>query len=513
MAQSIAALAGRPVIIGAGLAGLMTALELAPRPVVVLAKAPLGSEAASAWAQGGISAALASDDSAALHAADTCAAGAGLSDVAVTERVTKEATAVIERLARLGVAFDRDAQGGLALGLEAAHSKNRIVHAGGDASGRLVMQALIQAVARTDSIHVLDSVDVRRLVMKNGAVCGVLACAESGNFVLPSSCVVLASGGSGTLYQETTNPRGAIGTGLALAARAGARLADMEFVQFHPSALDCGCDPMPLISEAVRGEGAQLIDENGVRFMAGEGRAELEPRDVVTRAIARHAGQGHTVFLDARKALGPRFASRFPTITVLCRQAGIDPAVEPIPIKPAAHYHMGGVAVDIQGRSSVAGLWACGEAASTGLHGANRLASNSLLEAVVYGRIVAQSIAGREARTTPHLPPVEAPPYADASEVRTIMSRHVGIVRDQRGLAAAVEALLPLAFGQGSSADPALAGLFIAVAALLREESRGAHYRSDFPHSQPEQAQRRMLDIGELERLARESVSNTKQKL
>jgi L-aspartate oxidase len=365
---------------------------------------------------------------------------------------------------------------------------------------------MIEAVARTDSISVLTGVEARRLVMKEGAVCGVLACAESGDFILPSSCVVLASGGSGALYRETTNPRGAIGTGLALAARAGARLADMEFMQFHPSALDCGHDPMPLISEAVRGEGARLIDENGVRFMAGAGRAELEPRDVVTRAIARHIGQGHTVFLDAREAPGARFASRFPTITALCRQAGIDPAAAPIPIKPAAHYHMGGVAVDAEGRSSLAGLWACGEAASTGLHGANRLASNSLLEAVVYGRVVAQSIAGQEIGTPPRLPPVAVPPRAEVGEVRTIMSRHVGIVRDRHGLAAAVEALSPLAFGQGPAADPALTGLFIAVAALLREESRGAHYRTDFPHSQPEQAQRRMLDLGELEKLTRENL-------
>ena len=212
---------------------------------------------------------------------------------------------------------------------------------------------------------------------------------------------MLATGGLGGLYAHTTNPLGAIGQGLALAARAGAALADMEFVQFHPTALDVGLDPMPLVSEAVRGEGAVLVDETGARFMSGKGRGELEPRDVVSRAVAAHIAAGHRVFLDARPALGADFAAHFPGITARCRAAGIDPVRQPIPVRPAVHYHMGGIAVDAEGRSTVEGLWACGEVAATGLHGANRLASNSLLEAVVMAGAVADSIAGTSLRRCP----------------------------------------------------------------------------------------------------------------
>ncbi|HEX7969782.1 MAG TPA: FAD-binding protein, partial [Stellaceae bacterium] len=291
-------LAGQPIVIGAGLAGLMTALQLAPQPVVVLSKAPLGAEAASGWAQGGIAAALGADDDAALHAADTIAAGDGLCDVAAVERITAAARQAIADLVRCGVAFDRDGGGELELGLEAAHSRRRIAHAGGDRSGSEILRALVAAARRTPSITVLEGVEARRLILQGGRIAGVLAVGPGGALPLPGTRIVIASGGAGGLYRHTTNPLGAIGQGVALAARAGALLADMEFVQFHPTALDAGLDPMPLISEAVRGEGAILVDETGARFMAGQGRAELEPRDVVARTVWRRLAQGHRVFLD-----------------------------------------------------------------------------------------------------------------------------------------------------------------------------------------------------------------------
>jgi L-aspartate oxidase len=311
-----------------------------------------------------------------------------------------------------------------------------------------------------------------------------LAQRRAGSLLLPSSRVVIATGGVGDLYRHTTNPLGAIGQGLAFAARAGAALTDMEFVQFHPTALDVGLDPMPLVSEAVRGEGAILIDEAGHRFMADHGRGELEPRDVVTRAVWGHIIDGHRVFLDAREALGGHFAARFPAIAAHCYAAGVDPATMPIPVRPAAHYHMGGIAVDEAGRTSIEGLWACGEAAATGLHGANRLASNSLLEAVCCARWVAASLAGKAARSRSSLRPAAVPAeQVDAGPMRDIMSRNVGVLRNRLGLRAAIEMLQPLAFGDHAAADPALVGLMIATAALLRDERRGGHYRTDFPGS------------------------------
>src|SRR5260221_2621954 len=281
--------AGQPIIVGAGLAGLMTALHLAPQPVIVLTKASLGAEAASGWAQGGIAAALGADDDAALHAADTLASGDGLSDPEAVARVTRAAAQVVEELARRGVVFDRSATGELALGLEAAHGRRRIVHAGGgDGAGRAIMQALVAAARRTPSLTIRERVEARRLLIADGRIAGVLAVGPDGPLLLPGDRVVIASGGSGALYRHTTNPLGAIGQGIALAARAGAALADMEFVQFHPTALDVGLDPMPPGGEAGAGEGAVLIDEAGARFLGGHRRAELEPRDVVARAVARH---------------------------------------------------------------------------------------------------------------------------------------------------------------------------------------------------------------------------------
>jgi L-aspartate oxidase len=474
-------LAGAPVIIGGGLAGLMTALRLAPQPVVLLAKTPLAQGAASAWAQGGIAAAVGEGDDPALHAADTLAAGDGLSDPVVANRIAAAAPDAIAELERFGVVFDRDARGRFALGLEAAHGRRRIVHVTGDGTGAAIMRALVAAVAATPSITVVEGLEARRLLIDDRGIAGVLAAGPWSACLLPTRRVVLATGGLGGLYAHTTNPLGAIGQGVALAARAGAALADMEFVQFHPTALAVGLDPMPLVSEAVRGEGAVLVDETGRRFMAGQGRAELEPRDVVARAVAAHIAAGHRAFLDARQAPGADFARHFPGITARCRAAGIDPAIQPIPVRPAVHYHMGGIAVDAEGRSTIDGLWACGEVAASGLHGANRLASNSLLEAVVMAGFVADSIAGTKAGPLPVPRPVALPAAPDAGPLRALASETLGVVRERAGLEAAVAHVQPLAFLGGAAADPALVALLIATAALAREESRGGHWRADFP--------------------------------
>ena len=481
MTPDLHAFAGRPVIVGGGLAGLMTALCLAPEPVVLLSKAPLGMEASSVWAQGGLAASLGSDDGEAIHLADTLAAGDGLCDPNAARRIVQAAPAAIEALARLGVKFDRAPDGALSLGLEAAHSRRRIVHAAGDGTGRELMRALTAAVRRTPSITVIEGLEARRLLVEDGTIAGVLAAGPSGGAVLATERVVLATGGIGGLFLDTTNPAGCFGQGLALAARAGAELGDLEFVQFHPTALDGPTRPMRLVSEAVRGEGAVLVDETGRRFLADEPGAELAPRDIVARNIWRHLADGHRVFLDARNKPGTGFAQRFPTIAGFCRMAGLDPAMQPIPVRPAAHYHMGGIAVDGAGRSSVSGLWACGEVACTGLHGANRLASNSLTEAVVCAGWVAASVAGTPAGLSRRPASPRLPVAPDPSAVRPFLAGGVGVLRDREGLSAAVKALLPLASGHGAAAEPATVGLMIAIAALRREHSRGAHYRTDFP--------------------------------
>jgi L-aspartate oxidase len=339
------------------------------------------------------------------------------------------------------------------------------------------MRALVAAVRFTPSITVIEGVEARRLAIEDNAVAGVLARCSTGPMFFVAGRVVLATGGIGGLFLDTTNPLGSCGQGLALAARAGAVLADLEFIQFHPTALDGPDRPMPLISEAVRGEGAMIVDETGRRFLEGVRGAELAPRDVVARAIWTHLLNGHRPFLDVREKPGPTFAQQFPTIASACRAAGIDPAHGLIPIRPAQHYHMGGVAVDGAGRTSVSGLWACGEVASTRLHGANRLASNSLTEAVVCARWVAESVAGSPGgRAKPAIAGDQ--PSPDPMGLRPLLSRALGVVRDGEGLKAAARALLPLA----AASDPAAIGLMIAIAALLRQESRGAHYRTDFPH-------------------------------
>ncbi|MBZ9765057.1 L-aspartate oxidase [Mesorhizobium sp. CA8] len=481
MTPDIQDIDGAPVIIGAGIAGLMTALHLAPQPVVLLSRSPLGTDASSTLAQGGLAASLGEDDSPELHLADTLAAGDGLCNEAIAKRVVEAVPQAIYNLIRLGVPFDRSFNSKLRLGLEAAHSRRRIVHAAGDATGRELFRVLLAVARRTRSIRIMEGITALRLVVAEGGTVGLLAVQHSGVVAFPTRRVVLATGGIGGLFSDTTNPLSSYGHGLALAACAGAELADLEFVQFHPTALDNPRRPMPLLSEAVRGEGAVLVDDQGHRFLADTPGAELASRDVVARAISYELAAGRRVYLDARRCLGPKFVKRFPAIDAACKQAGIDPAVEPIPVRPAAHYHMGGVAVDVEGRSSVGGLWACGEVACTGLHGANRLASNSLTEAVATAAWVAASVAGTYSGWQwPRLPET-VPVRPDPSSIRQLVSNALGIIRHGTALRAAVATLLPIAVGETAAADPALVALLIATAALRRQESRGSHFRSDFP--------------------------------
>jgi L-aspartate oxidase len=462
-------------------------------PAVVLSAGKLGGPSSSGWAQGGIAAAVGSDDAPNFHAEDTIKAGAGLCDPAIVRLVTEGAPAVIEKLIARGVVFDRDANGKLQLGLEGAHSRRRIVHAGGDGAGRAVMDVMIEVARATPSIEIIEHAMATDLLTDDNGIRGVVFMRDGKRATLDANRVVLATGGAGALWYHTTNPPGAQGQGLALAARAGAAFADLEFVQFHPTAIDIGRDPMPLASEALRGEGAVLIDDKGARFMAHFPRAELEPRDVVSRAIHAHMNKGHRVFLDAR-IIDEKFAARFPAIHAACAVAGIDPARTPIPVRPAAHYHMGGVAVDAWGRSSVAGLWACGEAACTGLHGANRLASNSLLEAAFFGERVAQDICSRQEWPNAAHGKIDVISQASiiSPNIRNIMSTHVGVLRNEAGLQSAVQQLLPLA----EHSDAALVALMIAASALMREESRGSHARTDFPAASP--AQRRILSLDDI---------------
>lgn len=477
-------LAGRIAIVGSGIGGLVTALSLAPQPVVLLTRAALGAESSSGWAQGGIAAALGSDDSTELHVADTLSAGDGLCDEEAVRSILSGTAEAIAALEGFGVRFDRTPDGALQFGLEAAHSRKRIIHANGDGTGAAIVRALTAAVRACPSITVLEGVEVRRVLTTDGAVSGLLCAGADGALTLPTTRVVLATGGLGGLFDASTNPAGNFGQGMMLAARAGATLRDMEFVQFHPTALATNRRPLALVSEAVRGEGAILLNERGERFMSTTLGAELAPRDVVARAIGREIARGGKVYLDAREALGGRFATRFPLIHGLCAEAGIDPARDLIPVRPAVHYHMGGVATNTAGRSSVEGLWVVGEAACTGLHGANRLASNSLLEATVMGLRAARDMAESALGSNKTVPDVAASPAPDLRIVREIASRDLGVVREQTGLDRAIASLLPLATGAGPSSDPAIVALSIAVFARLREESRGAHARSDFPAQQ-----------------------------
>ncbi|MBR7651010.1 L-aspartate oxidase [Brucella oryzae] len=462
------------LVIGSGLAGLMTALTLSPQPVLLVTVGNLGLSGSSTLAQGGIAASVGADDSTALHLADTIVAGDGLCDAGVAAEIIAAGAEVVAALEAHGVHFDRKADGSFSLGLEAAHSRHRIVHVDGDATGAGIVRALIERVLATPSITLMENTRALRLLRQDDRVVG--ASLENVGPVV-ARAVVLATGGIGGLYQATTTPLGNLGQGAALAGRAGAVLADMEFVQFHPTALAVSAPRLPLISEAVRGEGAQLVNDRGERFMGDIPGRELAPRDVVARAIGSEIAQGRKVFLDARAALGARFASRFPGIDALCRQHGIDPAMDMIPVRPATHYHMGGIRTDGNGRSSLPGLWAVGEAACTGLHGANRLASNSLLEAAAMGLRAARALGDESAVAVRHPVPVSPPQNADPEPVRRIVSNHLGLLRDEEGLRSAITTLLLLA----ETDDAAAVALVAAVAAFERRESRGSHARTDYP--------------------------------
>ena len=477
------ALWGRPVIVGGGVAGAVAALTLSPRPAVLIDPVPIGREAASRWAQGGLAAAVGADDSPHLQAEDTVAAGAGLTDAPVATRIAEEGPATVAALERFGVHFDRTESGAFSLGLEAAHSRRRILHVR-DATGSAIVEALGRRILETSSVEVLTAAAVR-LAVTDGKISGVVVRQGGNTVLLPTGTVVLATGGVGGLWQSTTNPIGARGAGIVLAAQAGAVLADLEFVQFHPTALAVGADPMPLISEAVRGEGAVLVNARGERFMAGTPGEDLAPRDVVARAVfAEWAKEGGSAALDVRHFAPGAFARRFPTIHSVLSEYGLDPEHKPIPVRPAAHYHMGGVKVDWMGKTNVPGLWAAGEVACTGLHGANRLASNSLLEAAVCGRLVAEDIAGvtgtAVSPTTDQAVPAAIENGAIAA-IRQTMNLNVGVVRDQAGLKHAIATLNALRYKTaGTVAEDSVAlALLIARAAERRKENRGAHFRSD----------------------------------
>lgn len=472
------------LIVGAGMAGLFLALRLAPRRALVLSPAPLGEGTASAWAQGGIAVALGADDTPALHAADTIAAGAGLVDPVIARLLADEGPARVADLIALGVPFDRSAEGLLAQSLEAAHSRARVARVSGDLAGRAIMDALIGAANAAPHIEIIEEISARALLLDDqGATRGVLARRRDGGLVeIHAAHTVIATGGIGGLYRVTTNPPGAIGHGLAMAARAGAAIGDPEFVQFHPTAIDVGRDPAPLATEALRGEGAKLVDAAGAPFTD-----ELAPRDVVARAIHRQRATGKGAFLDARVSVGAHFPAAFPTVFAACMTAGLDPRRALIPVAPAAHYHMGGIVSDLYGRASLAGLSVVGECASTGAHGANRLASNSLLESVVFAARIAEDLRNAAIPAPARVAPAEAPPDLPAephADLRRLMDSELGVERSEPGLSRAVARIADLAARHGS-ANPLIAAGLIAEGARARKASVGAHYRADFPTIDP----------------------------
>ncbi len=451
------------VVVGGGAAGLHVALETAAAGArtVLVSRKPL-AESSSFWAQGGLAAALAADDSPARHAADTLSAGRALCATSAVEVLTNEAPAQVERLQRRGVSFDTEPDGRLALGLEGGHSARRIVHAGGSETGRAITSRLAELVAAEGLIELLEGASATALWADGERCCGVIT--DRGAVTAPAT--VLTTGGGAALWQRTTNPWGAIGAGAVLAHAAGARLADLEFCQFHPTALALPGSPLDgaLITEAVRGEGARLVDANGERFTD-----ELAPRDQVTAAILDRieADGSAMVWLDLRE-LDP---GRFPNVFATCHRAGLEPEREPVPVAPAAHYLIGGIACDLDGRASLPGLFAVGECACTGLHGANRLASNSLSECFVFGsRAARAALASAPVATPPPTPSWRFEPPTTAT--REAAWRCAGPRRDPARLAGLLDDPYPLA-------------RMIAASSLARRESRGVHRRHDFPLPDP----------------------------
>ncbi|KJQ53570.1 L-aspartate oxidase [Microbacterium sp. SA39] len=490
------------LVVGSGIAGLTAALHAheAGHAVTVVTKGELG-DGSTGYAQGGVAGMYGIGDSKEQHAADTLTAGAGLSEAdAVDALVTDGVDRIAELIAR-GVAFDRDAEGSLLLGREAAHSHARIVHAGGDATGAAIARALVAAVRRA-SIEVIDHALLTDLVVVEGAVRGIRLLRGDHVSELSADAVILATGGAGHLYAHTTNPAGTTGDGIAAALRAGAAVADLEFVQFHPTILSAG--PAFLISEAVRGEGATLLDEQGRRFVFdSHPDGELAPRDVVSRAIVRRAAvQGTPARLDATMLGRTTLTRRFPTIDRVTRERGFDWSTEPIPVTPAAHYLMGGIVTDLHGRSTIPGLFAVGEVARTGVHGANRLASNSLLEGAVFGARAAAAlgepwrfvslrslneraapVVERGAHRRGETPRLSS--HFSRAALQQLMWDHVGLLRSEEGLRHALRtvrawrarAVAPATLAEHEDANLLLLAEATASAALARPGSVGAHYR------------------------------------
>lgn len=502
------------VVIGAGVAGLAFSLALPEGwRAALLTKGVLG-ESNTRYAQGGISAAIGPDDSTRLHEEDTLIAGAGLCDPDAVRALVDGASDAVDRLLAIGTKFDRSLQTGeIQLGREAAHSRHRVLHAGGDATGAEVERAMVSAARSHPDIDVYDHAYALDLIVQDGSAAGIVAELSTGErTALIAPCVTMAAGGAGQLWAVTSNPRGATADGLAMALRAGVAVADLEFVQFHPTVLAlAGTEPF-LVTEAVRGEGAYLLDDSGERFMlAIHPLAELAPRDVVARGIQSTMAANATdhVWLDLRHLPDELVYERFPTIAAELKRRGLDLANDLIPVAPAAHYFIGGIAASSDGRTSLPGLLALGEAACTGVHGANRLASNSLLEGLVFGTDAAGKVVDRGRPAPVDLSELDLSPFsaeqtagdANAIEqavnaIQRAMSQHVSVVRTAEGLRAAAAEVT----AQGAALDAAggndrhvvearniaqAAGAVI-EAALFREESRGAHYREDFPSTNPE---------------------------
>lgn len=490
------------VVIGSGAAGLRTALALAPFKVALITKTESLISGSTAWAQGGIAAATQAPDSAASHAEDTMIAGAYHNNPLAVRALTESGAAAIHELEAFAMPFDRNADGSLAIGHEAAHSHRRVLHAGGDATGRNISETLAAQVTKAQHIDVFTTTMATRLIDDGRSLSGVLAFSKTEGWIdFSSSRVVLATGGIGQVYSRTTNPVESTGDGLALALQSGVATADLEFVQFHPTALDIeGLRQQPLLTEALRGEGAHLLNSNGERFMkALHTNAELAPRDIVARGIWQQISSGLKVFLDARH-LGNMLANRFPTVMSLCAAHSLNPQTDLLPIAPAAHYHMGGVMTDLTGRTSLKGLWAVGEVAHTGVHGANRLASNSLLECLVFAHKVAASVkdyrgdALRYVSPRPQLPVLGWQHTENA--IRETLYAHTGLVRSDEGLRQGLEKLATIRNHAGVDTTPEtyatlrtvienhnrwLVAVAVTRAALTRTESLGAHCRNDTP--------------------------------
>lgn len=477
------------VVVGAGVAGLSVALAAAPRPVRVLARRRDGADSASALAQGGIAAAIGPGDSPAAHVHDTLVAGAAHNDAAAVRYLARQAPATIAWLQSLGLVFDHD-DGRLRLGREGGHHAHRIVHAGGDASGAVLLRTLQQAARAAAHIELHEGRQAEALLLRGGAVAGLrLRDACGVTTTLEADAVVLATGGLGALFAASTNPAGADGNGLALGLAAGAAARDLEFMQFHPTALAVpgsavGGQPLPLVTEALRGAGARLCNHRGDPLMAGlHPLGDLAPRDLVARRVWRERQRQGGAWLDAT-ALGAAWPMRFPTVYAACRAHGIDPARQPIPVTPAAHFHMGGLATDRDGRTTVPGLYAVGEVACNRVHGANRLASNSLLEGLVFGRRLGRRLAtagavpGSAAAGSAHgWAAAGAPAGAEAmARLRSLLWNAFGPVRDGVGLTSALRLL------RNDAADYGWQGRLAAQlleAALRRSGSLGAHWRGD----------------------------------